>query len=270
MTRYARVPAQPSRACKPWTSQPHIIVPIAVPAVPIKVYQAKMSLRMLEGVSWASVDSSMARKGPISLPLDGISDLFHPRCTSRSQRLRTEQRPIYPPWTNNAKDTRGNQDPIIATESEDYATCTHQRSAQHQYPSSAQPIRKQGQAETNHYIAQQSQCHEQTNSRLGNAQAGKIEDENQGGGAISKEADETLEAKQFGIASRAHDGVDTQLGGRFGEEGCWFRGGRGHLVHDLVLRGAQQWSDDGRLLRNGGRCLGGLDAAEGFFGLFTA
>lgn len=45
------------------------MMPKAVPAVPVSEYQAKMSLRCAGGVKCASVDSSMARNGPISLPL---------------------------------------------------------------------------------------------------------------------------------------------------------------------------------------------------------
>ena len=52
-------------------------VPHAVPALPTKVYQAKTSLRMAVGVSWASVDSSTARKGPISLPLYSFFSCAH-------------------------------------------------------------------------------------------------------------------------------------------------------------------------------------------------
>ena len=51
------------------TIQPQIMVPRATPALPRSVYQAKMSVRRAVDVSWERVDSSIARKGPISLPL---------------------------------------------------------------------------------------------------------------------------------------------------------------------------------------------------------
>lgn len=49
------------------------MVPQAVPAGPRSVYHAKISVRKAVGVSWARVDSSMARKGPISLPLGQLA-----------------------------------------------------------------------------------------------------------------------------------------------------------------------------------------------------
>ena len=51
MTRYARLGVQPFRRCSSSTNQPQMMVPVAVPAVPIRPYQAKMSLRFADGSS---------------------------------------------------------------------------------------------------------------------------------------------------------------------------------------------------------------------------
>ena len=67
--RYARTTDHPFDACRVWTTHPQVIIPKAVPAVPMSEYHAKMSLRTAAGVRCASVDSSTARNGPISLPL---------------------------------------------------------------------------------------------------------------------------------------------------------------------------------------------------------
>ena len=58
------------------TRKPQVRVPQAAPAAPRSVYQAKMSARMEEWLRCARVDSSMARKGPISLPLGGLVGEF--------------------------------------------------------------------------------------------------------------------------------------------------------------------------------------------------
>jgi hypothetical protein len=67
--RYARTSDHPLEYCRVWTTHPQVIIPKAVPAVPMSEYQANMSLRAAAGVRCASVDSSTARNGPISLPL---------------------------------------------------------------------------------------------------------------------------------------------------------------------------------------------------------
>jgi hypothetical protein len=69
IVRYARTADHPFDACRVWTTHPQVIIPKAVPAVPMSEYHAKMSLRTAAGVRCASVDSSTARNGPISLPL---------------------------------------------------------------------------------------------------------------------------------------------------------------------------------------------------------
>lgn len=69
MARQAGTKAHPRNACSALTTHPQAIMPKAVPAVPMSEYQAKMSLRSSWGVRCARVDSSTARKGPISLPL---------------------------------------------------------------------------------------------------------------------------------------------------------------------------------------------------------
>jgi hypothetical protein len=69
IARYARTADHPFDACRVWTTHPQVIIPKAVPAVPMSEYHAKMSLRTAAGLRCASVDSSTARKGPISLPL---------------------------------------------------------------------------------------------------------------------------------------------------------------------------------------------------------
>jgi hypothetical protein len=69
IARYESISVHPGRACRVWTSQPHVIVPKAIPTVPNKTYQANISERALSFVRCASVDSSIALKGPISFPL---------------------------------------------------------------------------------------------------------------------------------------------------------------------------------------------------------
>jgi hypothetical protein len=69
IVRYARTADHPFDACRVWTTHPQVIIPKAVPAVPMSEYHAKMSPRAAAGVRCASVDSSIARNGPISLPL---------------------------------------------------------------------------------------------------------------------------------------------------------------------------------------------------------
>lgn len=54
-----------------------MMIPDAEPAVPSNVYHAKISLRIDDGVSCASVDSSIALNGPISLPLADSEPLAH-------------------------------------------------------------------------------------------------------------------------------------------------------------------------------------------------
>ena len=69
ITRYAPMSVQLARDTSASIIHPQTIVPLAVPAVPIRIYQVKISLRISAGVSCESVDSSTALKGPISLPL---------------------------------------------------------------------------------------------------------------------------------------------------------------------------------------------------------
>ena len=84
-----------------------------------------MSLRMWVGVSWARVDSSMARKGPISLPLI----VRQPNCCI----------PMVSglPRTDDAKDARCHQNPVIPTDCEDDTARSHQSCPQDEYPSSS-------------------------------------------------------------------------------------------------------------------------------------
>jgi hypothetical protein len=72
MTLYARKLSQPSNDVSCRTTQPQVNMPNAVPPVPMSEYQAKISLRVSGSERCASVDSSIARKGPISLPLYNI------------------------------------------------------------------------------------------------------------------------------------------------------------------------------------------------------
>ena len=70
--RYARTSDHSLDARRVWTTHPQASIPKAVPAVPTNEYQANMSLRTAAGVRCASVDSSTARNGPISLPLERL------------------------------------------------------------------------------------------------------------------------------------------------------------------------------------------------------
>jgi hypothetical protein len=66
---YALTVFHPKRVSRNSSTQPQIPNPSADPKAPSNEYQAYMSPRLFSGVIWASVDSSMARKGPISFPL---------------------------------------------------------------------------------------------------------------------------------------------------------------------------------------------------------
>lgn len=131
MNRYALTSAHPfdKSFC---TTHPDVIVPHAVPALPRRVYQAKMSLRIDACVSWARVDSSMARKGPISFPLC--------RHQQVSQTISGRGLQVIIPRTNDAKYACRHQNPIVSTKGEYDPTCTHQCCPQRQYPPSSQAI----------------------------------------------------------------------------------------------------------------------------------
>lgn len=69
IVRQAGMYSHPHSLSSRLIAQPQAITPRAVPAVPKSEYQSRMSRRNSLGVRWASVDSSTALKGPISLPL---------------------------------------------------------------------------------------------------------------------------------------------------------------------------------------------------------
>lgn len=73
IVRYVLIVCHFNSLFKKWSNHPDEIIPKAVPAVPINEYQAYMSPLFAAGVSCASVDSSIARNGPISFPLFPVS-----------------------------------------------------------------------------------------------------------------------------------------------------------------------------------------------------
>jgi hypothetical protein len=66
---YALMVSHPNPLMRKLTNTPQTPKPVADPSAPSNEYQAYISPRFSLGVIWAIVDSSIARKGPISLPL---------------------------------------------------------------------------------------------------------------------------------------------------------------------------------------------------------
>ncbi len=69
MARYASTSDQCTLFVMMWMAHPHVIMPNAVPAFPRRLNHAYKSPLLLEVLRWATMLSSMARNGPISLPL---------------------------------------------------------------------------------------------------------------------------------------------------------------------------------------------------------
>ena len=91
------------------------IVPNAVPHVPKRMYQARTLLRSVEATNEEMVDSSIALKGPISLPL----------VQSQSRMRHVDKFDV--PGTDHAQHAGGYQDPIVAAGCKDYSACSHEQ-----------------------------------------------------------------------------------------------------------------------------------------------
>ncbi len=122
------------------------------------------------------------------------------------------------PRTDNPHNRRRNQHPIIPINSKHNPTSTHQTRPKDQNPPPPQPICEERQHETDDHIAQERQAHERPDPRIWDAHAGKVQREDESGGAVGEEADEALQAEEFGVAGRGEDGVEPELGGEPGEE----------------------------------------------------
>ena len=129
---YASTVDQRLRSIKNVVTQPHVTKPKAVPAVPMSAYHAKMYGRSSGVVKWARVDSSMARKGPISLPL--------PRNVSKARWGRRLRRGSSGPGRDDSQHGRSEQRPVVGGEGEDDTARRHQHSAQRQDVPAAQSI----------------------------------------------------------------------------------------------------------------------------------
>ncbi len=73
ITRYDLIAVHFRFSRKWFTSHPDNAIAHAMAAEPVNEYQAYTSLRFATGVRCAKIDSSIARNGPISLPLPRIS-----------------------------------------------------------------------------------------------------------------------------------------------------------------------------------------------------
>ena len=128
-----------------------------------------MSPRFAAGVRWASVDSSIARKGPISLPLLGnVRSVGYQQPASKSI-----------PWTDNSYNCSEKQDPVVSRQGEYNPAQSHQRGSQGQDSFPSQRICKQRQKKADQSITDKSQCHEKTALRFRDAQLGEICHENE-------------------------------------------------------------------------------------------
>ena len=107
---------------------------------------------------------------------------------------------LHSPWADDAQHTGRYQNPIIATEGEDDSARAHQGRSEHQDSPSPQAIGHQREEETDGYISDQGHGHEQPDPSVGDVQAGQVEGEDEGGGAIGKKTREAGQAEQFCVS----------------------------------------------------------------------
>ena len=232
--RPAPVGVQSSRCCSACAAHPHASVPSVVPALPLSVYQVKMSLRRAGGVRWARVDSSTARKGPISAPLWRGEEVL--AYVDRKCRGTTMEKGggggggwggDYGPGAHDAQHTRGHQRPVAAAEREHGPAGAHQRGREHEGRAAAEAVGEDGQAGRAGDVAEQGEGHEEPDAGVGDAEAGEVQHEDQGRQPESGEAHEALQAEQLGVAGGAVDGSEAELGAEAREEGRAVGGGHG-------------------------------------------
>lgn len=115
------------------------------------------------------------------------------------------------PWTDDAKNGRREQRPVVVAHGKDDAAARHHDGAQGQDGFPAQPVRHQRQRKADAHIADQRQRHEQADARLGDAQRLQIQHQHQRRRAVREEAHEALQAQQLDVPFAAMQRHEAQL-----------------------------------------------------------